>query len=68
MAKTSWKTTQPPKRKTKPVRLRFSGPGVKVSQGNFYWSDSENAFLECCEGKDGLGLYKEDGWEVLGWR
>lgn len=64
----AWKTTEPPKRKTRPTKLRFRGPGVKVSQGNFYWSNSENAWLECVEGEDGVGLYKEDGWEVLGWK
>lgn len=66
--RTSWKTTQPPKRTTRPVRLRFSGPGVKISQGDFYWSSTEKTWIECAEGKDTLGLYAEDGWKVLGWK
>ena len=64
----NWKTTEPSKRTARPVKLRFEGPGVKVSTGDFYWSDTENAFLECREGKDGLGLYAEHGWKVLGWK
>ena len=64
----SWKTTKPPKRKTRPVKLRFQDSDGKISQGKFYWSGTENTWLECTEGKDGLGLYAEDGWKVIGWK
>lgn len=63
----SWKTTKPPKQKVKPVRLRFQDSSGKVYQGNFVWSDGENTWVEVCYGPDGLGLYENDGWKVLGW-
>ncbi|MBU6500958.1 MAG: hypothetical protein KGJ89_02425 [Patescibacteria group bacterium] len=70
MAANGWKTTRPPKRKVRPVKLRYRNiqMGVGVSRGDFVWSDRENAFLEVIEGPDGIGLYKDDGWEILGWR
>jgi len=64
----SWKTTKPPKRKVKPVQLRFKDSSGKVYQGNFVWSDGENTWVEVCNGPDGLGLYENDGWKVLGWK
>lgn len=64
----SWNTTKPPKRKVKPIRLRYQDLAGKVSQGDFVWSDMENTWVECVEGPDGIGLYEDDGWKVLGWR
>ncbi|MDP3696688.1 MAG: hypothetical protein Q8R55_01495 [Candidatus Taylorbacteria bacterium] len=63
-----WKTTKPPKRKVKPVRLRYQDSNGNIRQGNFVWSDRENTWVECAEEPDGLGLYEDDGWKVLGWR
>lgn len=64
----NWKTTKPPKRKFKPVKLRFQDSSGKVGQGSFVWSDRENTWVEVCEGSDGLGLYEDDGWKILGWK
>ena len=67
----SWKTSKPPKRKVRPVRLRYQDSSGKVRQGDFVWSDREKTWVECAEGlgrDDGVGLYEEDGWKVLGWK
>lgn len=65
----NWKITSPPKnRKRKPVRLRYQDSSGKIYQGDFFWSDQEKTWVECVEGPDGIALYEEDGWKVLGWR
>ena len=64
----SWKTTKPPKRKVRPVRLQYQDSLGNVYQGNFVWSYGERTWCECVEGPDGIGLYEEDGWKVLGWK
>lgn len=66
--KKNWNTTKPPKRTTKPVKLRFQDAQGNKHQGSFVWCPSENTWVECCDGPDGIGLYTEDGWKVLGWR
>lgn len=52
--------------KTRPVRLRYRDSSGKIYQGNFVWSDGENTWVECAE--EGVGLYEDDGWKVLGWK
>ncbi len=64
----NWKTTEPPKRKVKPVRLRYQNSMGKIDTGNFVWSDRERTWIECADDQDGLGLYEDDGWKVLGWK
>ena len=64
----SWKTTNPPKRKGVPVRLRYQDSLGHTSQGLFVWSDIEKTWVEVNDGPDGTALYKEDGWKVLGWK
>ncbi len=64
----SWKTTKPPKSTVNSIRLRYQDSSGNVSSGNFVWSDRENTWIECVEGPDGIGLYEEDGWKVLGWK
>ena len=64
--KVDWKISEPPKRKTKPVKLRYQDSLGKIYQGNFVWSDGENTWIECAE--EGIGLYKDDGYKVLGWK
>lgn len=70
-----WKTSEPPKRKTrdgypKAIKLRYCYGNQKPHQGTFAWSDTENTWIEVVIGPnpDGIALYKEDGWRVLGWR
>ena len=68
MAAKKWNTSTPPKRKIKPVKLRYQDSLGKNHQGSFVWSDCENTWIECVDGPDGIGLYEEDGWKVTGWR
>jgi hypothetical protein len=67
-----WKTTEPLHRTQKAVKLRYKNTKWenfgKPLIGEFVWSEQENTWVEVCEGEDGIGLYKEDGWAVVGWR
>lgn len=67
-ASAKWNTTEPPKEQGKSIRLRYRDRFNNVRQGKFYWDRFENAFLEECEGPDGIGLYESDGFKVVGWR
>ena len=62
-----WNKTKPPKRIQKPVTLRYSS-GTTTYQGKFVWCERENAFVQCIDGPDGIALYLEDGYKILGWR
>lgn len=66
----AWNTTQPPKRVLKPVKLRYQYLNSRPQMGSFYWDKRENAFslITVGEDRDGLALYPEDGWKILGWR
>ena len=64
--KIDWKTSEPPKRKNRPVKLRYQDSSGKIHQGSFVWSDGENTWVECAY--EGVGLYADDGWKVLGWK
>ena len=64
----SWRTTKTPKRKTTLIKIRYKDSEGKVYVGNFFWSDTEKTWLESRDGPDGVGLYEDDGWEVLGWK
>lgn len=68
MSNTGWKTTKPPKRKRTPVRLRYQDYFGKIRQGDFVWSDMEQTWILCTDDPDGIALYAEDGWKVLGWK
>lgn len=68
MAAKGWKTTNPPKRRVRPVKLRYQGSSGKVYQGSFVWFDMESTWIECNGGPDGFALYEDDGWKVLGWK
>ncbi len=63
-----FKTSSPPKRTQRPVRLKYQDSRGNVAYGDFVWSHSENTWVEVCEGPDGIGLYESDGWKVLAWR
>jgi len=69
----AWSTTQPPKRKQRPVTIRFIDrvhKNARPQQGQFVWSDMESAFLQVTRGMDpdgGVGLYPED-FTILGWK
>jgi hypothetical protein len=64
----TWNTTQPPKRILKPVRLRYQYQSLRPQTG--LWDKRENAFslITVGEDPDGLALYPEDGWKILGWK
>lgn len=64
----AWKTTKPPKRKVKPVKLRYQDSDGNVHQGDFVWCDTERTWIECSDDPDGVGLYEEDGYKVLAWK
>ncbi len=65
----SWKTTKPPKRKVKLIKLRYKDLRTgKIYTGSFFWSDTEQTWIECIDGPDGIALYESDGWKVLGWK
>jgi len=62
-----WNTTKPPKRKQNPVIIRFKSWAGHIGRGKFVWSESENAFIQCIDGPDGIGLYDND-YTILGWK
>ncbi len=66
---TSWNTTAPPRRTRKPVTLRYQNKsdGVRPRKGQFVWSGVENTWVQVTDHVDGIALYADDGWEVLGW-
>ncbi len=64
----SWYKGEPRKRRKSTVTLRYQDADGTTSTGDFYWNDDENAWLESIEGPDGIGLYAEDGWKILGWK
>jgi hypothetical protein len=64
----SWKITEPPKKKTVPVRLRYRSPTGNIYTGDFFWSDTEQAWVEVIDGQDGTALYESNGYKVLGWK
>ncbi len=68
--RTSWSTTQPPKRVLKPVKLRYQDSWGDIHTGSFFWDKRENAFslITVGEDPDGLALYPEDGFKILGWK
>ncbi len=68
MAAKRWETSDPPKRTTKPIKLRYKDSSGRIYTGDFVWSIRENTWVECIEGPDGIGLYDDDGWKVLGWK
>lgn len=64
----AWNITKPRKRRKNPITLRYQqGDGPK-QQGQFVWSDVEDAWVELCDHPDGIALYPDDGWKVLGWK
>lgn len=70
MRVSTWIKT-PPQVDGKLVRLKFKNNQLdrkKVYQGLFYWSDRERTFIESVEGPDSLGLYCEDGWQIVAWQ
>lgn len=64
----SWKTTAPPKRKQNPIILRFQQDDHPPQEAPFVWSDMENTWVEASDDPDGVALYPDDGWKVLGWK
>jgi hypothetical protein len=64
----AWMKTEPPKRRRSTLKLRYKSitPGwnPKPQVGRFFWSDSENAWLEA--GIEGVGLYSDE-YKVLAW-
>lgn len=64
----AWEKSEPPRVHAKLIRIRFQCSNGPIQIGTFYWSDDEMTFIESVEGEDGVGLYPEDGWKVLGWK
>ena len=62
-----WNETEPPRVPHKIIRLKYQYENSKPRQGKFYWVPNERAFCEVCNHQDGIGLYLEDGWKILGW-
>lgn len=61
-----WYVGSPPRNTHTPILLKFKQvPNGKVHEGEFVWSDAEQAFVEVQE--DGIGLYPEDNWLIMAW-
>lgn len=65
--KSAWKTSEPPKKQGKTVKLRYQDDRGKIRQGLFYWESTENTWIQC-DDPEGIGLYEQDGYKVLGWK
>jgi hypothetical protein len=66
--KMKWNTTLPPKRTQKPLVIRYKTSYGKIRTGEFVFDKIEDTFVECNDDPDGIGLYKCDGYIILGWR
>ncbi|MBI2035751.1 MAG: hypothetical protein HYT12_03680 [Candidatus Liptonbacteria bacterium] len=63
----TWRKTDPPKKQGKVVKLRYRDSFGGVRQGNFYWDNTEQTWIEC-DDPEGIALYEDDGYIVLGWQ
>lgn len=63
--KSAWKTSEPPKIRV--VKLRYQDDRGKIRQGVFFWDKIERTWVQC-DDMDGIGLYEQDGYKVLGWK
>jgi len=64
----SWKTTAPPIRRKNPITLHYQQNDHPTQEGSFIWSDVEHTWVEASDDPDGVALYLDDGWKVLGWK
>lgn len=62
-----WNTTDPLKKDGKTLRIRYKDSDGRIGSGNFYWSKTEGTWIEC-DDPDGIGLYADDGYTVIGWK